>query len=61
MTEELGVLLDYDKTSYFFKMNDDGKPLYCKSFFNAYQCTRKEAEQFPQFEWVPLSELENYV
>lgn len=24
----------------------------------AYKCTRKEAEQFPQFKWVALSELE---
>lgn len=57
MNEELGVLIGDDKTSYFFKMSDDGKPLYCKSFFNAHKCTRKEAEQFPQFEWVALSEL----
>ncbi|MEW6855074.1 hypothetical protein [Streptococcus iniae] len=57
MNEELGVLIGDDKTSYFFKMNVDGKPLYCKSFFNAYHCTRKEAEQFPQFKWVALSDL----
>lgn len=26
----------------------------------AYKCTRKEAENFPQFKWVPMSELEGH-
>ncbi|WP_375708643.1 hypothetical protein PJ261_11400 [Streptococcus dysgalactiae] len=24
---------------------------------DAYKCTRKEAERFPQFRWIPLTDL----
>ncbi|MGH2311774.1 hypothetical protein ACRPLU_00515 [Streptococcus uberis] len=54
--EELGVLVD-PKRSYFIGNNRDGFPLYTVNTEYAHKLTRKEAEQFPQFEWVALSEL----
>lgn len=56
MNEELGVLksingqyVDIDtKSGLCFGVDD---------FNNAMLLTRKEAEQFPQFKFVPLSEL----
>lgn len=56
MNEELGVLVD-PKRSYFIGNNRDGFPLYSVNIEWAHKCTRKEAERFPQFKWVALSDL----
>ncbi len=59
MNEELGVLVD-DNGNYVLYEN-----LYTGSIYKAFNitaahyCTRKEAEQFPQFKFVPSSELED--
>lgn len=66
MTEELGVLvLEFEKQ--LFKYNFLtfrhfslvlGKSNYEDVVLKySFKCTRKEAEQFPQFKFVPLSEL----
>lgn len=66
MNEELGVLVD--KGRYFWKrwyltnsyIEDwQGYPVITSDIRSAYQCTRKEAEQFPQFKFVSLKELED--
>lgn len=60
VTEELGVLQVQmpDRDSYDYFLRDEF------SYWDltrmptlAYECTRKEAEQFPQFKWIALSEL----
>ena len=56
MNEELGVLVN-PKRAYFIGNNRDGFPLYTVNIEFAHKCTRKEAEQFPQFKFVPLSGL----
>ncbi|MGG8343685.1 hypothetical protein [Streptococcus uberis] len=58
MTEELGVLVN-PKRAYFMGNNRDGFPLYTVNIEYALKCTPKEAERFPQFNWVALSELED--
>ncbi len=64
MNEELGVLVD--KGRYFWKrwyLTDSyiedwqGYPVITSDIRSAYQCTRKEAERFPQFKWVRLEDL----
>ncbi|MCK1211123.1 hypothetical protein MXZ81_05920 [Streptococcus uberis] len=63
--EELGVLVN-DKTQFFmkFKLYEinhlivDEFAIFTEKISEAFKCTRKEAEQFPQFKWVALSELE---
>ncbi|WP_270986854.1 hypothetical protein [Streptococcus agalactiae] len=58
MTEELGVLVD-DNGNYVLHKNLYTGSIYIT--FNitaAHYCTRKEAEHFPQFKFVPLKELE---
>ncbi|OHX26775.1 hypothetical protein BKX95_08410 [Streptococcus iniae] len=69
MTEESGVLLlelpePFYEYTYLCKTGPF-MPLYWVEYSDfkgsvleeAYHCTRKEAEQFPQFKFVPLSEL----
>ncbi len=56
MIEELGVLVN-PKRAYFIGNNRDGFPLYTVNIEFAHKCTRKEAEQFQQLKFVPLSEL----
>lgn len=58
MNEELGVLVN-SKHAYFMGNNRDGFPLYTVNTNYAHKCTRKEAELFPQFKFVPLKELED--
>lgn len=65
MNEELGVLIN-DKAHYFmkFKLYEIGHliveefAIFTEKISEAFKLTRKEAEQFPQFKWVALSELE---
>lgn len=75
MTEELGVLLlelpeprvyKYNYIGFSNSKQDGGfKMLYCQTIRQlvndvfVHKCTRKEAENFPQFKWVPMSELED--
>ena len=56
MNEELGVLVN-PKRAYYVGNNQDGLPVYTVNTEYAHKCTRKEAEQFPQFRWVSLEEL----
>ncbi|QBX27369.1 hypothetical protein [Streptococcus parauberis] len=69
MNEELGVLLLELQNSWFryvllttltkrekFTILETDEKEECLEY--AYHCTRKEAEQFPQFKFVPLKELE---
>lgn len=56
MNEELGVLVN-SKHAYFMGNNRDGFPLYTVNTNYAHKCTHKEAEQFPQFEWVSLEDI----
>lgn len=56
MNEELGVLIN-SKRAYFMGNNRDGFPLYTVNTEYAHKCTRKEAEQFPQFKWVSLEDI----
>ncbi|ELY5748925.1 hypothetical protein [Streptococcus iniae] len=71
MTEELGVLLlDLPEPSWKFnylcyenidchnkKLTVSSTNSSCEVNFYAHKCTRKEAEQFPQFKWVSLEGL----
>lgn len=68
MTEELGVLLLELENSWFkyiflLKPTTNGKFTIFETddeeevIVDAYKCTRKEAEQFPQFRWIPLTDL----
>ncbi len=56
MTEELGVLYSEKWHKYYLY-----KTCRCISYVDnphqATKCTRKQAEQFPQFKWVPLTKL----
>lgn len=65
MNEELGVLVD--KGRYFWKRwyltkscieGWQGYPVVTSDIRSAHHCTRKEAERFPQFKFVPLYQLE---
>lgn len=56
MNEELGVLVN-PKRAYYVGNNRDGLPVYTVNTEYAHKCTRKEADQFPQFRWVSLEEL----
>lgn len=68
-SEELGVLLLESPEPkfykyYFLSVDNENSEYDVISTDNAvvikniaYKCTRKEAEQFPQFKWVALSEL----
>lgn len=57
MTEELGVLLDKEGIEYVKMVFDDGFVWTVRNPLNAALLTRKQAEQFPQFKWVPLTDL----
>ncbi|OHY31304.1 hypothetical protein BI362_03035 [Streptococcus parauberis] len=66
MNEELGVLVVIGRYSWelWYLINSfieewQGYPVVTSDIRSAHHCTRKEAEQFPQFEFVPLSELED--
>ena len=64
MTEELGVLVVKDRSwKRWYLINSfieewQGYPVVTSDIRSAHQCTRKEAEQFPQFKFVPLYQLE---
>ncbi len=63
MTEELGVLVVKDRSwKRWYLINSfiedwNGYPVITSDIRSAYHCTRKEAEQFPQFKWVSLDEI----
>lgn len=63
MSEELGVLVVKDRSGKrWYLINSfiedwQGYPVITSDFRSAHHCTRKEAERFPQFEWVSLEEL----
>lgn len=73
MSEELGVLVrvpklkplvENEKEFLQIVLFDKGKLVIHRSelkneLVNSHKCTRKEAERFPQFKWVALSELED--
>lgn len=57
MNEELGVLLDKEGIEYVKMVFDDGFVWTVRNPLNAALLKRQEAEQFPQFTWVPLNRL----
>lgn len=57
MTEELGVLLDKEGIEYVKMVFDDGFVWTVRNPLNAALLKRQEAEQFPQFKWVSLTDL----
>ncbi|HEP4726869.1 MULTISPECIES: hypothetical protein [Streptococcus] len=57
MNEELGVLLDKEGIEYVKMVFDDGFVWTVRNPLNAALLKRQEAEQFPQFTWVPLTDL----
>lgn len=67
MNKELGVLLlelpepcaEYTVLSNFRNKFFAQSYVFSEDFDeHVFKCTRKEAEQFPQFKWVSLEELE---
>ncbi|VTT16020.1 hypothetical protein [Streptococcus dysgalactiae] len=55
--EQLGVLLDKEGSAYVKVVFDDGDFWTVRNPFNGMLLTSKEAERFPQFTWVPLTDL----
>lgn len=59
MTEELGVLQSKNNKNYYMARKSQVGFYIMTQFVNhAFKLTRKEAEQFPRFKFIPLSELE---
>lgn len=59
MNEELGVLQSkIDANYYVLWRSRSGFLIMTRNTNKARRIKRKEAEQFPQFKWVALSELE---
>lgn len=64
MTDELGVFVVKDRSwKRWYLINSfieewQGYPVITSDIRSAHHCTRKEAERFPQFKFVPLKELE---
>ncbi|EGE54993.1 hypothetical protein [Streptococcus parauberis] len=59
MNKELGVLQSkIDENYYVLWRSRIGFLVMTRNINKARRIKRKEAEQFPQFEFVPLSELE---
>lgn len=58
-TEELGVLQSKNNKNYYMaRKSQVGLYKMTQFVYHAFKLTRKEAEQFPQFKFVPLKELE---
>lgn len=51
------VLLDKEGIAYVKVVFDDGDFWTVRNPFNGMLLTSKEAERFPQFTWVPLTDL----
>lgn len=57
---ELGVLQSkIDENYYMARKSQVGFYIMTQSVNHAFKLTSKEAEQFPQFKWIPSSEMEN--